>query len=361
GRTLIEIASMWVAGEKVAWDTLYPVTKPRRLPLPTYPFARERYWITDSLALEKRTPSIAQLHPLISYNSSTLKEVCFTSLLSDTAFYALDHKVNEEGIFPGAGFLEMACISGSIAAEHRVRKITDIVWVRPLSFRKGPQTVRTSLKYVGDIVEYVISSLDDENETVLHSEGRLDFRIGCAAPADAEHRIPIEALKAQCAHREDGTAYYSRFRKYGLNYGPSFQTIQEIYINDSFALAKLKIPDGLKSDFGQFILHPSMIDGALQTVASLAEGLETGVPHLPFALDEVDILHPVRQTCYAYAEFANSREQNRAGVRKFNIRLLNESGDMLITFKNLFARALITTQMSPRPAETAELPVAGDD
>ncbi|HET8891422.1 MAG TPA: SDR family NAD(P)-dependent oxidoreductase [Candidatus Angelobacter sp.] len=358
GQSLTEIASMWVAGEEINWDALYPGTKPRRTSLPSYPFARERYWIASSPASEKQTLPNAQLHPLISYNCSTLKETSFASSLSDTAFYACDHKVNEEGIFPGAGFVEMACIAGSIAAERRVRKIEDIVWIKPLSFRKGPQTVRTSLKYVGDIVEYVVSSLDDENETILHSEGRLAFSNSWAAPADAENRIPIETLKAQCAQREDGTAYYNKFRKYGLNYGPSFQVIQEIYINSAFALSKLKIPDHLKGDFGQFILHPSMIDGALQTAAGLVGGLESLTPHLPFALDEVEILHPVRQTCYAYTEFASSREPNLAGVRKFNIRLLNESGDVLINFRNLFVRALPTALTGARATGTARLSLA---
>jgi len=104
----------------------------------------------------------------------------------------------------------------------------------------------------------------------------------------------------------------------------------------------------LKGDFGHFILHPSMIDGALQTAAGLVGGLESATPHLPFALDELDIVHPVRQTCYAYVEFADSSEQNHAGVRKFNIRLLNESGDVLIKFKNLFFRALTKAGTSPR-------------
>jgi acyl transferase domain-containing protein len=328
--------------------------------LPTYPFARERYWISDSPGSGKRTLSHNQLHPLISYNSSTLKEVSFSSSLSDTAFYAVDHKVNEEKIFPGAGFLEMACISGNIAGEQRVRKITDIVWVQPLSFRKGPQMLRTFLKNTGDNVEYVISSLDEENETILHSEGRLGFRNGWAHPADAEDCIPIQALKAQCAGAEDGAAYYDKFSKYGIQYGPSFQTIQEIYVTDSFALAKLKIADHLKSDFGQFILHPSLIDGALQTAAGLIAGLGSTTPHLPFALDELDIFHPVRQTCYAYVEFADARERNRAGVRKFNIRLLNESGDVLIKFKNLFFRALPKGHRNPGSAEAA-LAVAGGD
>ena len=109
----------------------------------------------------------------------------------------------------------------------------------------------------------------------------------------------------------------------------------------------------LLADSGQFILHPSMIDGALQTVAGLVGGLETATPHLPFALDEVDIVHPVPQTCYAYVEFADSGEQSRGGVRKFNIRLLNENGDILILLKNLYVRALVKAQPDRRSTAAA--------
>jgi acyl transferase domain-containing protein len=291
---------------------------------------------------EKRALSNAQLHPLVSYNSSTLKEVSFNSSLPDTAFYAVDHKVNDERVFPGAGFLEMACISGNIAGDQRVRKIKDIVWIQPLIFRTGPQTLRTSLKHIGDSVEYMISSADDENETIVHSEGRLGFSEYWAKPAepraDAEDRISIQSLKAQCARNEQADALYRKFSKYGLQYGPSFQTIQEIHVNGAFALSRLKIADHLKGDFGQFMLHPSMIDGALQTIAALIGGAELTTPHLPFALDEVDIVRPLPQTCYAYVEFADSRAGSHAGVRKFNIQILNESGDLLIAFKNLYVR-----------------------
>ena len=347
--SLIELASVWTAGREVDWESLYPRNKPHRIDLPTYPFARERYWLSDILIPEKPALANNQLHPLISYNSSTLREVSFSSSLSDTAFYAVDHKVNDEKIFPGAGFLEMACISGNIAGEQRVRKIKDIVWIQPLSFRKGPQTLRTLLQHRGDSVEYVISSLDDENEPVIHSEGRLSFRSTWGDQADAEESISIPALKGQCAIPEDGAAYYNQFRKFGIDYGLSFQTIQEMYVNASFALSKLKITDYLKGDFGRFILHPTIIDGALQTVAGLLGNLEPATPHLPFALDELDIVHPVRETCYAYAEFAEPGEQNHAGVRKFNVRLLNESGDVLIKFKNLCLRPLAKAQTSPRP------------
>ena len=100
-----------MSGATVDWAARYGARRPRRVHLPTYPFARERYWMSDSVVPEMATqrpaaPS-AQLHPLIAYNSSTLKEVSFSSSLSDTAFYAVDHKVHEQSIFPGAGFLEI--------------------------------------------------------------------------------------------------------------------------------------------------------------------------------------------------------------------------------------------------------------
>jgi acyl transferase domain-containing protein len=357
-QSLIDLASRWAAGEDVDWESLSAGTTLGRIGLPTYPFARERYWVTDSLIPERRTLSNAQLHPLISYNSSTLKEVSFSSSLPDTAFYAVDHKVNDERVFPGAGFLEMACVSGNFAGDQRVRKIKDIVWIQPLTFRTGPQTLRTSLKHIGDSVEYTISSAGDENETIVHSEGRLGFSDNwtkpAAAPADAEDRISIQALKAQCARHEQAGAFYRKFSDCGLQYGPSFQTIQEIYVNGVFALSKLKIPDHLEGDFGQFILHPSMIDGALQTIAALAGGAELTTPHLPFALDEIEIVHPVVQTCYAYVECADSHTRNHAGVGKFNIRILNESGDVLIAFKNLYVRALGKPLMSSQALVTTE-------
>jgi polyketide synthase PksL len=359
-QSLPELASRWAAGEDVKWESLYHGTRPRRIGLPTYPFARERYWITDSPIPERRTPSNAQLHPLISYNSSTLKEVRFSSSLPDTAFYAVDHKVNDERVFPGAGFLEMACISGNIASEQRVRKIKDVVWVQPLIFLKGPQTLQTSLKHVGGTVEYAISSEDDENGTIVHSEGRLDFSDDWTkpanAPADAEDRIPIQALKAQYVSLQNAANFYRKFSDYGLQYGPSFQTLQEIYTNGAFALSKLRIPDHLKGDFDQFILHPSMIDGALQTIAALAGSADSTMPHLPFALDEVEIVHPLSQTCYAYAEYADSRMQNHTGARKFNIRILNESGKVLIALRNLYVRPIgrpLTSSHSIAAAEWA--------
>jgi acyl transferase domain-containing protein len=353
--SLNDLARIWTRGGEVEWNSLYSSPPPRRISLPAYPFARERYWISESQVTDRSVDWDVRLHPLISYNSSTLREVSFISKMSNTGFYVSDHEVNQQRIFPGAGFLEMACISGNIAAERRVRQIEDVVWIHPVVFRKGSQTLRTSLTNKGESIEYVISSFDDENELVIHSEGRLGFRNDVAHLGDAEDRFSMEAMKAQCAAPECGAAYYAQLREYGFNYGPGFQTIQEIYVSQYFALSKLKIADDLKADFSQFILHPSILDGAFQTTAGLLQTSGAATPYLPFALDQLDILHPIRQTCYVYAEFAGSDSQNRAGVRKFTVCLLNESGDVLIKFTNLSMRALKEPWGDPRSKLAAGL------
>ncbi len=340
---LIELAKMWVTGIELEWENLYPQNKPIRMTLPTYPFAKERYWVSDSLIPEKRTISghgNNQLHPLISYNSSNLREVSFSSLLSDNEFYALEHQVNEEKIFPGSGFLEIANISGNIAGEQKVCKIKDIVWIHPLSFHKGSQLVQTFLKQNGNSTDYQITSLNDENETIVHSEGRLFFSNGSNHNPVVEESISIKGLKEKCSKPKDGVYYYDLFRKAGFNYGLAFQTIKELYINNSYALAKLKIADHLKADFDQYILHPCILDGALQTVAGLIGSVESETPYLPFAIDEIEIIRPISQTCYAYVQFADSEKQVQTDIKKFNVQILNEDGDILIKLKNFYARAL---------------------
>ena len=40
-----KVLELWVRGVEVEWERMYGERKPRRMSLPTYPFARERYWI----------------------------------------------------------------------------------------------------------------------------------------------------------------------------------------------------------------------------------------------------------------------------------------------------------------------------
>jgi len=44
------VLDLWVKGLVFDWNKLYGEERPKRMSLPTYPFARERYWVPVSVA-----------------------------------------------------------------------------------------------------------------------------------------------------------------------------------------------------------------------------------------------------------------------------------------------------------------------
>jgi len=347
-----KVGQAWIEGAEVNWDDCHR-SLPRKLPLPTYPFAKQRYWVSDMAgAATPSTPKAQEprLHPLVAHNVSTLQEVCFSSLLDANEYYARDHKVSGRSIFPGAGFLEIACINGAIASERRVTAIRDIVWNQPLQLVEASQRVKSFLKANGSDTEYVIVSFDADNERVVHSEGRLvhDGEERREPHGNITRAFDLQSLKSRCTKRLPGSQCYQTFERFGLQYGPSFQTIQELHVGSDFALARLQLSESLARDFERYILHPSLIDGALQAVIGLASDGPGDAPFLPFALDEVELLQPLAASCYAYVELATSEGSSNAQIKRFNIRLLSDNGDTLVRLSNFYVRALRDVQ----PAQT---------
>jgi hypothetical protein len=115
--------------------------------------------------------------------------------------------------------------------------------------------------------------------------------------------------------------------------------VKELYIGDSIALSRLRLPDELTADLDEYELHPSIVDGALQTVSGLIGRVETSAPYLPFAIEELQILRSTAPSCYVHVEAAGSESQGNAEVRKFNLQITNEQGLVLVKISNFCVRS----------------------
>jgi acyl transferase domain-containing protein len=49
-KQLPQLLDLWTRGLNLDWHRLYGDVKPRRISLPTYPFAKEHYWIDETLS-----------------------------------------------------------------------------------------------------------------------------------------------------------------------------------------------------------------------------------------------------------------------------------------------------------------------
>jgi acyl transferase domain-containing protein/acyl carrier protein len=357
-RDVVQLARCWVTGMEVDWKRLYAggFQEPRRVSLPAYPFARQRCWL-EPREHEAAAGDALSLHPLIGANTSTLERQRFTTRLTGAEFFSRDHIVAGQTLLPGVVYLEMARAAGEIAGEAAVGKIRKIAWVSPIMLSRGALDVAVSLYPRGNEVEYRIATGTGEQQ-VVHGSGALVFQApGTNIPAG--ETIDVEAVKTRCPAPMAGETCYGYFREAGLDYGPCFRAIRQLYANDSETLALLELPRECRDGASEFKLHPSLMDGALQSVMGLI-GLEgKGVDDLsiPFALEELEILGNTGERCYAYARPADDNAGPFAGgdVRKFNVYLLDESGQAQVRMRNFSVRALRRQSAQPVQAHSSHL------
>lgn len=133
-----KLLAAWVTGAAVDWKTGYSAAMvPRRVGLPTYPFARDRFWLKEQPAASGKTlpsaiPQPYRLHPLVHRNTSDVTELSFTSCFDGGEFFLSDHVVRGKRLLPGVAYLEMARAAVELAVgRERPVQLTQIVWIRP--------------------------------------------------------------------------------------------------------------------------------------------------------------------------------------------------------------------------------------
>src|SRR5437763_10334379 len=96
-------------------------------------------------------------------------------------------------------------------------------------------------------------------------------------------------------------SFYAACVRMGLIYGPAFQAITAIHRGSNQALAYLRLPKAVKDTSGGYVLHPSLMDGALQACVGLMDSSSEGSnnPRLPFGLESLRIISPCTQEMVA--------------------------------------------------------------
>jgi polyketide synthase PksL len=367
---------LWVGGQDVSWDDLRSAAPPRKLPLPTYPFARDRYWVEsgeamrttaidtervfDRDAAEANTTAVsarpAALHPLIAQNVSTLRETAFLSMLDADAFYGRDHRVDGAALFPGACYLEMACATGAIAGERSVLRIEDAVWMQPLPLGAA-QPVKTVLRSLpgedGNVAEFFVASYDEDNAEVIHCEGRLRFGERPERTSGTQVAYRLDELLQRMPEHISGEECYRRLRAAGFDYGPTFRTLQVLHVGDGAALAELRLDDSLHAEASRYLLHPCLIDGALQSALGAATGDGGGGPYLPFAIGEIEILRPLPNRCRVYVERRLGDPGAQPDVVQFDLRILADNGEVLVRINRFYVRASRSASARTAQAEVS--------
>ena len=344
------LAAAWAAGASVAWSELYDsaaLLRPRRIPLPTYPFEGERYWIGRGNSAVANTGGHGgrKLHPLLHVNVSDLEEHRYASTFSGEEFFLRDHRIQGARVLPGVTYLEMvrAALAHSTGRNGPLR-IENVVWIRPFVFSPQNRELKVALAPADEVagaarIDFEVYSEAEEGTTVCYCQGQAMVEVEASPPM-----LDIAGLRAVCARGQmSGSDLYPRLQEGGFGLGPAHQGVETLFAGDGVALGRLVLPQAAPS--AGFHLHPSLLDSALQTAVGLLDPHEeTGSagPPLPFALEALDVFGPCPATMWAWVRYADGAGAKDRVVRT-DIDLADDEGRVCARLRGLTSRALAKT------------------
>jgi acyl transferase domain-containing protein/enoyl-CoA hydratase/carnithine racemase/acyl carrier protein/NADP-dependent 3-hydroxy acid dehydrogenase YdfG len=360
GKKLGKLLELWVKGLELDWNRLYGETKPRRVSLPVYPFAKERYWIDpaagqQAVALVGSPAAAGVLHPLLHHNTSDLSEQRYSSTFTGQELFLTDRvmgsngQAGEKGL-PAAAYLEMAREAIELALPDRPEstlvELRDITWSHPLVVSEGRQ-VNVALATGGDSeVEYEIYS-QQAGEEIVHCLGHAVLN---RQPVPAA--LDLEQLRRQMVREPQAASSVHAVARTG---GEAFQGIVEIHRGEGQLLARLRLPDAVKETLSDYVLHPSLMSSALEAAGSIGHSSESSEPRWPFSLKMLRVVARCSREMFAWVRYS----PNAPAGDELDVDLCDETGNLCAQLRGLSWQQR-SLELAPSIKETAPalVPVA---
>nr|WP_123602004.1 type I polyketide synthase [Micromonospora sp. Llam0] len=280
-RLLRSMAELFVRGVPIAWESLTPGRTPEPVPLPTYPFDHQRYWITmpgtrtSPEALGQKSSD----HPLLGavVDLPQTDGLVLTSRLSLTTHpWLAGHRIQDIVLVPGTVYVDLAVRAGD---ELGCGTLDELVIEAPLPLPPSG-SVRIQVAVGGTDATgrrpiEVFSSGEHATGWTRHATGLLS-----AAPAPGG-TFDFTSWPPAGARREDIDGFYPALVARGYDYGPAFAGLTAVWRRGDEIFAEAALPAGHGEDAGRFGIHPALLDAALHANAFHRRDDERNV--LPFA------------------------------------------------------------------------------
>ncbi|MFE3638616.1 SDR family NAD(P)-dependent oxidoreductase [Streptomyces sp. NPDC059168] len=260
-----------------------------------------------------------------------------------------DHRVHGDLILPGVAHLEMARVAVARALgqdDAATVRLTDVVWLRPAVC--GPDglvlRVRVRAAAAGGCA-YEIESVGGDGGSTLCGQGRA----AVVGPDTTGGPPLLDDLRAACGEAvHTGADVYGLFDGMGMVYGPSQRSVAGVFVGTDAegrpqVLAELRLPAEAESLGAGALMHPSMVDGALQATIGLWLGQGTGGRTaglaLPFALDRAEPVAATGSVGYAWIRHRPGSGTGDGTVR-LDVTVLDGDGGVCVELSGLSTRLL---------------------
>jgi thioesterase domain-containing protein/NAD(P)-dependent dehydrogenase (short-subunit alcohol dehydrogenase family)/acyl carrier protein len=270
-----------------------------------------------------------------------------------------EHRLSSgEAIWPGTGYLELFAEAARAFGLSLPMEISDVAFLRPLAVGDGEKcTLRVLVEAEGGALKLALESRPegaDKDGWVRHAEAsagrsgpagaaRVDIAAGIAGSPRARHASGGGALAApQAVH---------------LRFGPRWQTLREIHLGETSALARLELPEAYSGDIGDgLLIHPALMDMATGFAMELIKGYDPAAGlWAPMSYGRLRVRHALPRSFWSLARLSDGNDLG-PGFATFDVCLADSNGRVLAEVDGFTVRQL---GAGTSLAATARQPASG--
>jgi acyl transferase domain-containing protein/NADPH:quinone reductase-like Zn-dependent oxidoreductase/SAM-dependent methyltransferase/acyl carrier protein len=253
------LGKLYTLGLAVDWRRQFPEGG-RMVKLPSYQWQRERFWHESD---ETRRDRIGlNVHPLLgrlmhSANPSWVAEIDVQRLP-----YLREHRVQDAVMYPAAAYVEMALGAARELFGPGAYVIEDLALERAMLIPAGGAVTTQFVRRGETEFEIFGRPKGSDSPWVRHASGKLRRRQEGEAPK------PIAAaILDRCRLEVAKDAFYQHFHNAGIQYGPPFQGVAQLWCGEGEAYGRIAVDPELDADWPDYLLHPAILDAGFQVLA----------------------------------------------------------------------------------------------
>lgn len=277
------LGALYALGYPFDWSRAYP-TGGRFIPLPLYPWQRERFWIESAAevsVIHRKQEFQGQVaaHPLLGRHSEAPypagTHVWETSLETNALPYLNDHRIQGIPVLPASAYLEMGLAASIELFGEQPVVLKDIEFRKALFLHEGQrQTIQVVLSQGADesaslrIFSSAGVAAPTGKSWMLHASGKIALQQDDGIVAPEAGQEPVTVLRNRGTETISSQDFYARLRESGIDYGPFFQSVAKLWADKGDFLGEVRLPDSPETDFDGFRVHPAVLDAGLQIVGA---------------------------------------------------------------------------------------------
>jgi acyl transferase domain-containing protein/acyl carrier protein len=353
------LGELWLNGVTPDWASHHDGQR-RRIPLPTYPFTRKRYWL-DRYVPQDTVRYPPGPHPLLDrvLLRSMDQSVFLTEFSLERHWVLAEHKLLGAAIVPGTTYLEMARAAAATHSGLPVTELRDVTFLVPLLVpEEETRSVHTTVRERDNgWLDFHVASHDPAGDRwTLHAQGT----VGVVPLAEPAPRCDMAWLRERCALESVDVGVRQAEHKL-MDFGDRWVSgLRTVHIGVRAALGPLDLPQRYRSECSDHVLHPALLDLAtgfggfavLTTAADRARARTDRGFFLPVGYDSLRVHGPLPATGLSFVEPHPGYDPD-SETRKVDVLICDEAGVVAVeingfTTKRVTDAAQTVARLRPR-------------